>query len=85
MSDLVQLTNIDGIAVVTISNPPVNALSSAVSAGIAAAVAHLSQGLRFSRASRRLGNWWEPAPLLQRLAEQGKTFAEFTSRQGAAA
>jgi 3-hydroxyacyl-CoA dehydrogenase len=34
---------------------------------------------------RRLGNWWEPAPLLQRLAEQGKTFAEFSSRQGAAA
>jgi 3-hydroxyacyl-CoA dehydrogenase len=33
----------------------------------------------------RLGNWWEPAPLLQRLAEQGKTFAEFRSRQSAAA
>jgi 3-hydroxyacyl-CoA dehydrogenase len=32
----------------------------------------------------RLGNWWEPAPLLQRLAEQGKTFAEFSSLQGAA-
>jgi hypothetical protein len=29
MSDLVQLTKIDGIAVVTINNPPVNALSSA--------------------------------------------------------
>ncbi|HEY4817166.1 MAG TPA: 3-hydroxyacyl-CoA dehydrogenase NAD-binding domain-containing protein, partial [Candidatus Acidoferrum sp.] len=34
---------------------------------------------------RRLGNWWEPAPLLQRLAEGGKTFAEFSSLQGAAA
>jgi 3-hydroxyacyl-CoA dehydrogenase len=32
-----------------------------------------------------LGNWWEPAPLLQRLAEQNKTFAEFSSRQNAAA
>ena len=31
-----------------------------------------------------VGNWWEPAPLLQRLAEQGETFGEFTSRQGAA-
>jgi 3-hydroxyacyl-CoA dehydrogenase len=31
------------------------------------------------------GNWWEPAPLLKRLAEQGKTFAEFNARQGAAA
>src|SRR3984893_11217257 len=41
MSDLVQLTKVDGIAVVTINNPPVNALSSAVSAGIAAAVAQL--------------------------------------------
>jgi 3-hydroxyacyl-CoA dehydrogenase len=39
MSDLAELTKIDGIAVVTISNPPVNALSSAVAAGIAAAVA----------------------------------------------
>jgi 3-hydroxyacyl-CoA dehydrogenase len=34
---------------------------------------------------QRLGNWWEPALLLQRLASQGKTFAEFSSRQGAAA
>jgi 3-hydroxyacyl-CoA dehydrogenase len=31
------------------------------------------------------GNWWEPAPLLKRLAEQGKTFADFNARQGAAA
>jgi 3-hydroxyacyl-CoA dehydrogenase len=34
---------------------------------------------------RRLGNWWEPAPLLQRLADEGKTFAEFSSEQSAAA
>ena len=34
---------------------------------------------------QRFGNWWEPAPLLQRLAQQGKTFAEFGSQQGAAA
>ena len=34
---------------------------------------------------QRLGNWWEPAPLLQRLAEQGKTFAEFSGRQSVAA
>ncbi len=32
-----------------------------------------------------LGSWWEPAPLLQRLAEQGKTFAEFGGRQSVAA
>jgi 3-hydroxyacyl-CoA dehydrogenase len=43
MSDLVQLTKVDGIAVVTINNPPVNALSSAVSAGIAAAVAEIEK------------------------------------------
>src|SRR5258706_4004042 len=43
MSDLVQLTKIDGIAVVTINNPPVNALSSAVSAGIATAVAKMEK------------------------------------------
>jgi len=34
---------------------------------------------------QRLGSWWEPAPLLQRLAEQGKTFAEFSGRQSVAA
>ena len=39
---------------------------------------------RICEFQRRLGNWWEPAPLLQRLAEQGKTFAEFSGRQGAA-
>src|SRR5467141_333567 len=43
MSDLVQLTKMDGVAVVTINNPPVNALSSAVSAGIAAAVAQIEK------------------------------------------
>ena len=43
MSDLVQLTKTDGIAVVTINNPPVNALSAAVSAGIAAAVAQIEK------------------------------------------
>src|SRR5712672_4375678 len=43
MSDLVQLTKADGIAVVTINNPPVNALSSAVASGIAAAVAQIEK------------------------------------------
>src|SRR6266478_5271106 len=40
---------------------------------------------RIREFQQRHGNWWEPAPLLQRLAQQGKTFAEFSSRQGAAA
>jgi 3-hydroxyacyl-CoA dehydrogenase len=31
------------------------------------------------------GETWEPAPLLKHLAEQGKTFAEFTRGQGAIA
>jgi 3-hydroxyacyl-CoA dehydrogenase len=31
------------------------------------------------------GEGWEPAPLLKRLAEQGKTFAEFNTEQGATA
>jgi hypothetical protein len=39
----------------------------------------------FAKFQQRFGNWWEPAPLLQRLAEQGNTFTEFSSRQGAAA
>jgi enoyl-CoA hydratase/carnithine racemase len=45
MSDLVQLAKIDGIAVITINNPPVNALSSAVSAGVAAASRRLTHKL----------------------------------------
>ena len=40
---------------------------------------------RIREFQQRLGNWWEPAPLLKRLAEEGKTFAEFNVRQGAAA
>ncbi len=32
---------------------------------------------------RQHGEIWEPAPLLKRLAEQGKTFAEFTKNQSA--
>ncbi len=40
---------------------------------------------RIREFQQRIGNWWEPAPLLLRLADQGKTFAEFSSRQGAAA
>src|SRR5260370_3656758 len=43
MTDRVQLTKTDGIAVVTINNPPVNALSAAVSAGIAAALAQIEK------------------------------------------
>ena len=31
------------------------------------------------------GELWEPAPLLKQLAEQGKSFAEFTKGQGATA
>jgi 3-hydroxyacyl-CoA dehydrogenase len=57
MSELVQLTKVDGVAVVTIDNPPVNALSSAVSAGIAGAVAQIEkdtsiQGVVFIGAGR---------------------------------
>ena len=40
---------------------------------------------RIREFQQRLGNWWEPAPLLRRLADQGKTFAEYSSRQGVAA
>jgi 3-hydroxyacyl-CoA dehydrogenase len=40
---------------------------------------------RIREFQERLGSWWEPAPLLQHLAEQGKTFAEFSATQGATA
>jgi 3-hydroxyacyl-CoA dehydrogenase len=40
---------------------------------------------RIREFQQRHGSWWEPAPLLKRLAEQGRTFAEFNAQQGAAA
>jgi 3-hydroxyacyl-CoA dehydrogenase len=43
MSELVQLTKPDGVAVVTINNPPVNALSAAVASGMTAAVAQIEK------------------------------------------
>ncbi|MGC2330382.1 MAG: 3-hydroxyacyl-CoA dehydrogenase NAD-binding domain-containing protein [Candidatus Acidiferrales bacterium] len=43
MSDLVQLTKAGGIAVITISNPPVNALSPGVPEGISEAVAQIGK------------------------------------------
>src|SRR5579864_3802112 len=41
MSELVQLTKQNGVAVVTVNNPPVNALSPGVPEGIAAAFAKI--------------------------------------------
>src|SRR5271156_1144552 len=43
MSDLVQLTKDNGIAVITINNPPVNALSPGVPEGIAAAIEQIDK------------------------------------------
>jgi len=43
MSDLVQLTQEDGIAVITINNPPVNALSPGVPEGIAESIAQIEK------------------------------------------
>jgi 3-hydroxyacyl-CoA dehydrogenase len=39
---------------------------------------------RISEFERQHGQIWEPAPLLKRLAEQGKTFADFGQKQDAA-
>jgi len=43
MSDLVQLTKENGVAVITINNPPVNALSPGVPEGIAAAIEQIDK------------------------------------------
>jgi 3-hydroxyacyl-CoA dehydrogenase len=40
---------------------------------------------RVSDFHRQLGDIWQPAPLLKRLAEQGKTFTEFGKEESAAA
>src|ERR1700726_4007327 len=43
MSDLIQVTKDNGIAVITINNPPVNALSPGVPEGIAAAIEQIDK------------------------------------------
>jgi 3-hydroxyacyl-CoA dehydrogenase len=43
MSDLVQITKDNGIAIITINNPPVNALSPGVPEGIAAAIEQIAK------------------------------------------
>ena len=42
MNDLVQFITVDEIAVITVNNPPVNALSPGVPEGIAAAIQKIS-------------------------------------------
>jgi 3-hydroxyacyl-CoA dehydrogenase len=93
MSDLVHLAKIDGIAVITINNPPVNEGARLLEEGIALRAEDVdiiylngygfpehrggpmwyadTIGLkkvyeRIREFQQRLGNWWEPAPLLQR-------------------
>ena len=39
---------------------------------------------RIQEFQRQHGEFWEPAPLLKRLAEEGKTFADFNKEKGAA-
>src|SRR5271165_6227109 len=43
MTDLVQLSKDNGIAIITINNPPVNALSPGVPEGVAAAIDQIDQ------------------------------------------
>ena len=45
MSDLVQLTKDNDIAIITINNPPVNALSPGVPEGISDSIAKINEGI----------------------------------------
>jgi 3-hydroxyacyl-CoA dehydrogenase len=40
---------------------------------------------RICEFQKQQGEWWEPAPLLKKLAEQGKGFADFNAEHGASA
>jgi 3-hydroxyacyl-CoA dehydrogenase len=40
---------------------------------------------RISEFHKQHGYWWEPAPLLKKLAEEGKKFADFDKQRGAGA
>jgi len=52
MTDLVQFTKDNGIAVITINNPPVNALSPGVPEGISEALDQIAQDDSGQRQSR---------------------------------
>jgi hypothetical protein len=84
MTDLVQLTKDNDIAVITINNPPVNALSPGVPEGISEALDKQVCD-RVSEFHRQHGEIWRPAPLLKGLADEGKRFADFGKEEGAAA
>lgn len=63
----------DGVAVVTIDNPPFNALSP----GVWSAIVLIRAGTTFVAGAdyrARLGDHWQPAPLLARLAAEGGGF-----------
>ena len=105
---LVTVTQEGDVGVLTVNNPPVNALSPGVPEGLAAGVGALRQdaavraivligggpmwyadtvGLkqvydRVCQFEKQHGDVWAPAPLLKRLAESGKTFADLDQESG---
>jgi hypothetical protein len=85
MSNLVHTDLRGGVAVVTVDNPPVNALSPSVWAAIDDAMFHadtigLPVVLRRVEVFRaRLGDHWKPARLLARLAAEGRGFYDSPS------
>ena len=67
MNDLVQFTKTDKVAVITINNPPVNALSPGVPEGISEAIDLIEKGRH--RGSRR--GYWRRSHFCRRRGHQG--------------
>jgi len=79
MSDLVLLTRDNDIAVITVNNPPVNALSPGVPEGIAEAVEQMGQDLD---GLVIVAGAVEPRGVVQRVGEHGYAASSKSGRPG---
>ena len=81
MTSLVELGRDGDIAVLTISNPPVNTINSAVRAALSDALRDLGTPkalvLRCEGSAFYGSMHWQPAPLLERLVREGKRLADW--------
>jgi hypothetical protein len=75
MPNLVHTQLRDGVAVVTIDNPPVNARSPGVWAAVDDAVGKAAAD------PAAQGDHWQPAPLLARLAAEGRGFHDLPNSE----
>ena len=86
MSEPITLTARGGVGIITIDNPPVNAIGLGVPEGIARSLDTVGVAEVCGRARefhKRHGALWAAAPLLARLAGEGKKFAHWDRERAA--